>query len=39
MVDILVRDVDDEVAKRLRTGCAQWRSLSDTAQEGVAEVR
>ena len=36
MVDILVRDVDDEVAKRLKDKAARsGRSLSDTAQEAL----
>jgi plasmid stability protein len=36
MVDILVRNVDDEVAKRLREKAAQnGKSLSDTAQEAL----
>ena len=36
MVDILVRNVDDEIAKRLREKSAQTgKSLSDTAQEAL----
>jgi plasmid stability protein len=36
MVDILVRNVDDDIAKRLREKSAQTgKSLSDTAQEAL----
>jgi len=38
MVDILVRGVDDEVAKRLKDKAARsGRSLSDTAQEALRQ--
>ena len=36
MVDILVRNVDDEIARRLKDkAAASGRSLSDTAQEAL----
>ena len=38
MVDILVRNVDDEVARRLKDkAAASGRSLSDTAQEALRQ--
>jgi plasmid stability protein len=38
MVDILVRNVDDEVARRLKDkAAASGRSLSDTAQEAFRQ--
>ena len=38
MVDILVRNVDEEVARRLRDkAAASGRSLSDTAQEALRQ--
>jgi len=38
MVDILVRNVDDDVAKRLKEkAAASGRSLSDTAREALGQ--
>ena len=38
MVDILVRNVDDDVAKRLKEkATASGRSLSDTAREALGQ--